>query len=160
LDKTIHLKEIKNMEKPYKVEIAKTAESIVNAIRFFDLEFGESYLEYNDIFTDSEALMNFALEKEYISTEKFDLWKKAFDIGNYETEECNSLIFGEDEECEPYCIAYENDELDEDYDTQYEKALLVYGELICSNEEYFNKFVEEYSSEEGNLCYVEVIKVQ
>lgn len=51
-----------------------------------------------------------------------------------------------------------NTDLEEDYDTQYEKALLVYGELVCSDEEYFNKFVDMYSSGEGNLGYIEVIK--
>lgn len=145
------------MEK-YKVEIEKTPESIVNAIRFFEMEFGESYLEYNDIFPDGLALMEFAYKHNYITEEKFDSWKYTYENSFLESGENFELVFGDDIEFEPHCITYMNEESDEDYDTQYEKALLVYGELVCSNNTYFNKFVEEYSSGEGNLCYVEVIK--
>ncbi|MCM3109887.1 hypothetical protein [Lederbergia lenta] len=147
------------MEKSFKIKIAKTPKSIVDAIRCFEVEFGENYLEYNDIFSDSEELMNFAFKNGYLDEQRFKKWKRAYVDNDIEAVECFNLIFGEDEEYEPYCIAYRDEESDEDYDTQYEKALMVYGELVCSDRDYFNMFVEEFSSGEGNLGYVEIIKV-
>lgn len=145
------------MDKTFKLTIKKEAQSIVDAIRFFELEFGETYLEYNDIFPDSKALMDFAISKGYISKNDYNLWKIAYDNSDYEAEENFKLIFGEDREYEPYCITYEESESELSWDEQYEKALIVYGELVCSNDEYFEKFIEEFSSGEGNLTYVEVI---
>lgn len=145
------------MIKPFKVTIKKEAQSIVDAIRFFEMEFGESFLEYNDIFSDSKKLMDFALENKYINKEKYDVWKTEYDNNNWEVDENFNLIFGEDAEYEPYCITYFDENSDVEYDEQYEKALFVYGALVCSDDVYFNKFIEEFSSGEGNLSYIEVI---
>lgn len=147
------------MDKEFKLTIKKEAQSVVDAIRFFELEFGESYLEYNDIFSDSKELMTYAFENGHISNEKYSAWKTEYDNNRWGMDENFQLIFGEeDDEYEPYCITYLNEALELAYDEQYEKALLVYGELVCSKDEYFNKFIEEFSSGEGNLVYVEVIK--
>lgn len=148
------------MEKIFKVEIKRTPQSIVDAIRFFELEFGESYLEYNDIFSDSREIMDFAYENGYLSKDRYEQWKVDWNGNIFHIDDTFQVIFGGDKEHEPFCISYEDEESEEDYDTQYEKALLVYGELICSKKDYFDRFVEEYSSEEGSLGYVEVIKTE
>lgn len=147
------------MEKLYKVEIARTPKSIVDAIRFFELEFGETYLEGNDIFDDSREIMEFAYKKGFLPKSRYENWKVDWNGNVFHIDETFQVIFGSDEEYEPFCITYEDEDSDDDYDTQYEKALLVYGELICSSEEYFDKFVEEFSSEDGNLGYVEVVVI-
>lgn len=147
------------MEKLFKIEISRTPKSIVNAIRFFETEFGENYLEYHDIFSDSIDLMTYAYNKGYLPKDRFEAWKIAYICNGSEVEESFSVIFGSDEDYEPYCITYEDKNSQDDFNTQYEKALLVYGELICSDEEFYTKFVEEYSSGEGNLGYVEVVRL-
>lgn len=143
----------------YKLNVSMTPKSIVDAIRFFEMKFGESYLEYHDIFQDCREVMEFAYKKGYLSEEKYVGWKEDWNGNVFHIDETFQVIFSDDEDYEPYCISYEDEESDEDYDTQYEKALLVYGELICSRRDHFNQFISEMSSGGGNLDYLEVIIV-
>lgn len=121
-----------------------TPETIVEAIRFMEKEMGESYLERYDIFSDTTELMEFALEKGYITKEKYNLWKKDFMDNEIGTEENFEVIFGEDPEYDIYCITLYDKNSEETFDEQYEKALLVYGELICSSDRYKTAFVKEF----------------
>lgn len=148
----------------YEIEIERTPESVVSAIRYAEWELGDNFLEYRDIFPDSSELMKFAHLRKYINKDKYEFWKQGFEDNELGAEESFEVIFGEDPEFEPYCIAYyqesessnESDYAD-GYNHQYSRALMVYGELICSKEEYYNLFVKELTSREGNLKYLDVI---
>lgn len=122
------------------LKIEKTAESVVSAIRTIELDVGESFLEYNDIFPDASNIMEFAREKDAITEEKYQTWKQGFEENEQGAEETFEVMFGEDEEWEPFCISYEDPESELDYDDQYSNALLIYGELIVSKDEYFEEF--------------------
>lgn len=143
------------VEKIFKVEISKTPKSIVGAIRFFELEFGENYLEYNDIFQDSSSLVNYAYKQGYMDADKYNEFSKAYEENDWSVEDTFQVIFSDDEE--ELAVKYYDESLDQDYEQQYEDALLVYGELICSDDKYFNAFVNEYSTGGGNLDYIEVV---
>lgn len=117
-----------------------TPESVMKAIRYIEVDLGESFLERNDIFDDAFTLMDFALEKGYISQEKFDLWEEAFEDNELGTEENFEVIMTDDTE-NLFALRQFDKESDLSHDEQYEQALLIYGELVCSNEDYINEFV-------------------
>lgn len=139
----------------YLIKVEQTPESVVNAIIYVEVKLGDNFLEYRDIFDDTTELMNFAYEKKYISKEKFNLWKEGFKNNELGSEENFEVIIGEDEEYEPYCITYEDSEIT--YGEQYAEALLIYGELICSKDEYYQGFLSKLQSKEGNLSLLKVI---
>ena len=101
--------------------------------------------------------MHFAHKKGYITDEKFKSLKEGFEDNEQGAEENFEVIFGSDEEYEPYCIAYEDESSEKSHDEQYAEALLVYGELICSKEEYYQAFLDKLQSKQGNLKMLEVI---
>lgn len=133
LTMTIQNTIIQNLSNP-------TPESVMKAIRYIEVDLGESFLERNDIFDDAFTLMNFALEKGYISQEKFDLWEEAFEDNELGTEENFEVIMTDDTE-NLFALRQFDKESDLSHDEQYEQALLIYGELVCSNEDYINEFV-------------------
>lgn len=148
----------------HQITIERTPESVANAISYAELELQDNFLEYRDVFYDSSNIMHFAYEKGYITEEKFEFWKEGFNNNEIGSEETFEVIFGEDLEFEPYCIAYyrrpegsPNENFADEYNKQYLKALIVYGELICSQDKYYNSFLDELHSEEGNLSGVEII---
>lgn len=133
--------------------------SVKNAIRYAEYELQDNFLEYRDIFHDSSFIMNFAYEKGYISKQRFLKWKEGLEDHDFDAMETFQVLLGEDEEFEPYAMFYESEMTKEDpdnIDELYERALLVYGELICSNDEYYNEFLKELKSGEGNLRYLTV----
>lgn len=138
------------------VKIDCNAESIVNAIREFEMENGENYLEYGDFFVDSSVVMKFAKEKGYITEEQFNIWKEGFENNELGTEETFEVLLGEDREFEPYCIMYEEDDESKSFDDHYVKSLMVYGELICSDAAYYNKFISNYREKTKNDSDFEV----
>lgn len=126
--------------------VEKTPSSIADAIIHVEFNVGESFLEYNDIFSDASNIMYFAHDKGYISEEKFQLWKDCFWKSEEGTKESFQVIFGGEEEYEPFCITHMDEESDKSYNEQYYDALLIYGELVCSNELYYKEFLNKLRS--------------
>lgn len=136
------------------IEVEKKPESIVNAIRYAEVELQDNFLEYRDIFPDSSFLMSFAYKNGYISEQRFLKWKEGFEDNDCDAMETFQVLLGDDEEFSPYAMYHEENMKKEDpdnIDECYEKALLVYGKLICSKDEYYNEFLEELKIGEGNL---------
>ena len=142
------------------IKIQRTPESIVNAIRYAEMELQDNFLEYHDIFIDASVIMNFAYKKGYITEEKFKLWEEGFENNETGTQETFEVILGESEEREPYCIAYEDTNSDKDYNEQYTEALKVYGELVCSEDVYYSEFVKILKLKEGDLINLTVEEIE
>lgn len=142
------------------IKIKQTPESVVNAIRYVEIELQDNFLEYHDIFVDASVIMNFAYKKGYITEEKFKFWEEGFENNEIGTQETFEVILGESEEWEPYCIAYEDTNSDKDYNEQYTEALKVYGELVCSEDLYYSEFVKILKSKKGNLMNLTVEEIE
>lgn len=120
-----------------KISIERKPESIVAAIMFAEFVLQENFLEYRDLFADSSYLMKFALENNYIDSKQYSDWKKDFENNEPGSQENFEVIFGDSS----YCISQPKD--DEMHAEEYEEALKVYGELIASNELYYEDFLVE-----------------
>lgn len=142
------------------IKIQRTPESIVNAIRYAEMELQDNFLEYRDIFVDASVIMRFAYEKGYITEDKFKSWEEGFESNEIGSQETFEVIMGESEEWEPYCITYEDKNSDKDYNEQYTEALKVYGELVCSEDVYYSEFVKILKSKEGNLMNLTVKEIE
>lgn len=102
----------------------RTKEQMYKDIRNWEMDAGESFLDYFGSNLNESNLLFWAMGRGYIDEEGFKAWEKdKYSSGD-------SIIYGE----EPYSIVKESDE-DKDEDG-YEKAMKILAEFLASSDTY------------------------
>lgn len=114
---------------------------IYNAIVNWQMEAGESFLDYFDGDFNAVSYMMWCRGRNYITVEQFNLWEEAYINGEDEADEAQSLVYC-DNEILPYAVVSA-----EQWTEEGQKfAFMILAEFISESVIYknrLNKFLEE-----------------
>ena len=102
---------------------------IYNSIVKWQMEAGESFLDYFDGDFNAVSFMMWCRGREYVTVEQFNLWEKAYIGGEDEADEAQSLVHDCHGENIPYAVVSEENWTEEGQ----KRAFMILAEFISES---------------------------